>query len=118
MAKFNYRGIMINFALSDTDFDTLEEFKQWLVARNTAGNPLKVEYKLAEEIVITYTAEQQEAYNQLQHAQMYEGYTDIECIDEMKPETKVSYLYNNDINNTFGSIIDKLEERVHDLENS
>ena len=90
MAKFNNRGIMINFALSDTDFDTLEEFKQWLVARNTAGNPLKVEYKLATEIVIPYTTEQLEY---IANNRTLKGKNYIDCIDEIKPEKLVVEYY-------------------------
>lgn len=78
----------------------------------------ELQYELAEEIVTPYTTEQAEAYYKLKHFLTYEGYTLIECIDNMKPDIQVNYLYNNKVNNYYGNIIYELENRLHQLENS
>lgn len=94
----------------------LANWKSYLAEQYANGTPVTIEYELAEEIVIPYTEEQEEAYYQLQHLLMYEGYTSIECIDEIKPDIQVTYLYNNEINTTYGKKIDSLEERIRQLE--
>lgn len=67
-------------------------FKSYLAQQYANGTPVIVEYELAEEIVIPYTTEQEEAYYELQHLLMYEGYTQITCIDEIKPDIILNYL--------------------------
>lgn len=57
-----------------------------------------------------------EALYQIEHLLMYEEYTHIYIDDEVQAYLQLDYLYNNEINNTFGSIIDALEERIHVLE--
>ena len=47
---------------------SLENWKTWL-----SQNPITVEYELATEEIVPYTAEQQEAYNQLQKLKLYKG---------------------------------------------
>lgn len=98
---------------SDTNSEKLSKIKTWL-----SNNNVTLEYERATEVVIPYTTEQQEAYYQLQHTQMYENYTNIVCIDEIKPDIQAIYSYDNDINNYYGKLIDGLEERLHILENS
>lgn len=95
---------------------TSTNFKAYLQEQYANGTPVTVEYELAEEIVTPYTEEQKEAYYQLQHLLMYEGYTSIECIDEIKPDIQVEYSYNNEINTTYGKKIDTLEARIRQLE--
>ena len=91
-------------------FATMEDWRNFF-----NNNEVFLEYE-AEEIVIPYTEEQKEAYYQLQHLLMYEGYTTIECIDEIKPDIQVEYSYNNEINTTYGKKIDTLEARIRQLE--
>lgn len=50
------------------------EFKQWLAQQKEAGIPVIVEYELENEVIEPYTAEQQEAYNQINSLVSYEGY--------------------------------------------
>lgn len=106
----------IYFYLDGSKFNSLDTWKSYLAEQYANGTPVIVEYELAEEIVIPYTEEQEEAYYQLQHLLMYEGYTSIECIDEIKPDIQVTYSYNNEINTSYGKKIDSLEERIRQLE--
>lgn len=80
------------------------------------NNEVMLEYEPNEEIVIPYTTEQEEAYYELQHLLMYEGYTNIECIDEIKPDIQLTYWYNNELNNSYGERFDKVEDKINELE--
>lgn len=95
---------------------TLEEYKNKFAEWVEQGNPLTIEGNVITEEITPYTEEQKEAYYQLQHLLMYEGYTSIECIDEIKPDIQVEYSYNNEINTTYGKKIDTLEARIRQLE--
>lgn len=90
---------------------TEDTVKAWL-----SQNPLTIEYRLATETITPYTTEQEEAYYELQHLLMYEGYTKIECIDEIKPDIQLTYLYNNELNKSYGERFDKVEENINELE--
>ena len=105
-----------NLWILDKRFDALEDFKTYLAEQYAKGTPVTVEYALATETITPYTEEQKEAYYQLQHLLMYEGYTSIECIDEIKPDIQLTYLYNNELNKTYGKKIDTLEARIRQLE--
>lgn len=59
--------------ISDPRFSTIDEFKTYLQEQYSNGTPVIVEYKLAEEEIVPYTTEQQEAYNQLQKLKLYKG---------------------------------------------
>lgn len=102
--------------ISNEKANSVEEFKTYLAEQYANGTPIIAECELAEEIIIPYTEEQKEAYYQLQHLLMYEGYTSIECIEEIKPDMQVTYSYNNEINTTYGKKIDTLEARIRQLE--
>lgn len=95
---------------------TVEQWKSYLAEQYSNGTPVTIEYDLAEEIVIPYTPEQEEAYYELQHLLMYEGYTKIECIDEIKPDIQLTYLYNNELNKSYGERFDKVEDSINELE--
>ena len=121
LSIINYENsIRITDGCIDISFDfasmTIDTFKSILAEQYANGTPITLEYGLAEEIVTPYTTEQEEAYYQLQHLLMYEGYTKIECIDEIKPDIQVTYSYNNEINTSYGKKIDTLEERIRQLE--
>lgn len=96
------------------DIVTVNELKSYLAEQYANGTPVTVEYELAEETITPYTEEQKEAYYQLQHLLMYEGYTSIECIEDIKPDIQATYLYNNELNNYYGSRIDELETEIKD----
>lgn len=97
---------------------TLQQYKDKLAEWASAGVPLTFEDDYIEPIVTPYTTEQEEIYYQLQHLLMYKGYTLIECEDTMQPDIQAEYLYNNQINNYYGSRLDDIEARLHILENS
>ena len=59
--------------ISDPRFSTIDEFKTYLQEQYSNGTPVTVEYELAEEEIVPYTEEQQEAYNQLQKLKLYKG---------------------------------------------
>ena len=105
-----------NFNVKST-FATIGDWKTYLAEQYTNGTPLTIEYELAEEIVTPYTTEQKEAYYELQHLLMYEGYTSIECIDEIKPDIQLTYWYNNELNKSYGERFDKVEDSINELEN-
>ena len=73
LAKYNENGLMVNFSLTDTNFDTLEKFKTWLTSNNVL-----VRYVLATPTYnkITYEPllEQLEA---IYNAQGYDNQTNI-----------------------------------------
>lgn len=107
---------LLNIMLSDTTINTVESFKAWLVSKYNNGTPVTIEYELAEEIVIPYTEEQEEARYEMQHLLMYEGYTQITCIDEIKPDIQGTYYFNNELNNSYGERFDKVEDSINELE--
>ena len=65
-------GILITMT-PDTNIVNETQLKTWLATKHTNGTPVIVEYELAEEETVPYTAEQQEAYNQLQKLKLYKG---------------------------------------------
>lgn len=114
--KYTARVMDNILAIHYDDVSTVEEWKSYLAEQYANGTPVTIEYKLITETITPYTPEQEEAYYQLQHLLMYEGYTTIECIDEIKPDIQATYLYNNEINKSYGKKIDTLEERIRQLE--
>lgn len=70
----NYIRLRIN-----TDrASTIDELKKWL-----AENPVVVEYELAQEEIIPYTPEQQNAFYQLQNIVLYDGINHISTDNEL-----------------------------------
>lgn len=100
----------------NAEITTLEQWKAYLAEQYSNGTPVTIEYELAEEIVIPYTPEQEQAYYELQHLLMYEGYTNITCIDEIKPDIQLTYWYNNELNKSYGERFDKVEDSINELE--
>lgn len=62
---------------------TLDEFKDWLDKCENAGRPVILEYELAEEEIIPYTPEQQNAFYQLQNIILYDGINHISTDNEL-----------------------------------
>ena len=106
----------IYFSQPSLDIDTVQKFKDWLAQKKEAGTPVIVEYELAEEQIIPYTKAQEQAYYELQHLLLYEGYTNITCIDEIKPDIQLTYYINNELNKTYAKRCDEIEKRVRTLE--
>lgn len=65
-------GILITMT-PDTNIVNETQLKTWLATQYANGTPVIVEYELAEPETVPYTAEQQEAYNQLQKLKLYKG---------------------------------------------
>ena len=107
-----------NITIYDENYGTssITDWNNYLATKYSNGTPVIIEYELAEETITPYTTEQQEAYYKLKHFLTYEGYTLIECIDNIKPDIQANYLYNNKVNNYYGNIIYELENRLHQLE--
>ena len=78
---------------------TLDEFKDWLDECENAGTPMKVEYELATEEIISYTQEQQEIYSQLQNLELFRGCNHITVESNVKPTIKLSY-YDGELDMT------------------
>lgn len=108
------RGNTLTVTLNNVT--TIQEAKAYLKSQYENGTPVIVEYELAKEIVTPLTKEQEEAHYELQHLLMYEGYTKIECIDEIKPDIQLTYWYNNELNKSYGERFDKVEENINELE--
>lgn len=68
-------------------------FQTWL-----SQNPITVEYELAEPEIVPYTAEQQEAYNQLNDYELFDGVNYITMISTIPGTLSLAYYDKNNIN--------------------
>lgn len=75
-----------------TNISTLAKWKKWLSDQYANGTPVILEYELSEEEIVPYTAEQQEAWNEMQDIYLYEGKNYINFIGTLKPELELEYL--------------------------
>lgn len=73
------------------DFLTVEEWKAFLAEQYQRGTPVTLESLLATEITISYTAEQQIAYNNLKNLYSYKGTTHISSSNAPSPVFEVQY---------------------------
>lgn len=78
-----YTGIIS----TDTKDERVAKFKAWL-----SNNPTTVEYELVEEEIVPYTAEQQEAWNQIQNIYLFEGKNYFNNINKLKSDLELEYL--------------------------
>lgn len=108
--------VYFQFVLDEIGVTDVTKISDYLKSQYENGTPVIVEYELAKEIVTPLTKEQEEAHYELQHLLMYEGYTKIECIDEIKPDIQLTYWYNNELNKSYGERFDKVEENINELE--
>lgn len=76
------------------DLNTVSELKTFLAKCNTEGNPVIIEYELAQEEKENYTTAQKEWYNNFE---IYRKNTQITTNAEVKP----SYSFTYDINDTY-----------------
>lgn len=89
--------------------DTIENFTTWL-----SNNNVIVYYVLANSVEEEITDKDTIYY--LEHFPIYKEYTNIECINEVKPDMHIDYLYDNEVNNYWGAELDSLAEKLHNLE--
>lgn len=66
--------------------NAINSFKTWL-----SNNNVTVEYELAEEVIETYTEEQQTAGEQIKALKTYKPVTHISSLDETKANLKIQY---------------------------
>ncbi len=92
--------------IKDSKFTSATSFITWAKARYEEGTPLKIEYELAEEIITPLTAEQQ---NVIDNIELFEGYNQINSLDEFDFEMKIIYTpqFTEDIRKAFRTGITK-----------
>lgn len=81
---------MIIFNVPSTMASTVDEWKTYL-----SNNPLTLEFNLAEEEIIPYTAEQKQAYDLIKKLYTFKGTTHVFFEDEVSP--KADLIYRKDI---------------------
>jgi hypothetical protein len=89
-----YTGIVS----TDTRDERIAKFKNWLATQYANGTPVIVEYELAEPETVPYTAEQQEAYNQLNDYELFDGVNYITMISTIPGTLSLAYYDKNNIN--------------------
>lgn len=62
-----------------------------LLRKKLAESPILIEYELAEEEIVPYTTEQQEAWNKIESMKLYDGVNHIESTSEI--DIKYNYIY-------------------------
>ncbi len=76
-----------------TEKGSLADFKTWLATKHTNGTPVILEYELAEEEIVPYTEEQQEAREKLRHFKGLNGENNITAQGTMTSTLDLT-LYN------------------------
>lgn len=84
LSHLNDRGLMFNFALDDTSFDTLEKFTTWLSTHNT-----EVNYPLTTSVI--------EELGEVTIPSTYKGITYIDTTDELEPNMSIEYVRDTQI---------------------
>lgn len=59
------------------EFPTVNDLKLYIAEQYANGTPLIIEYELAEEEIVTYTKEQQKAWNKIKQLKTYKNITNI-----------------------------------------
>lgn len=91
LQKYNVIAVITNkriyLCVQRSSFSTSPStLKTWL-----QSNPITVEYELAEEEITPYTTEQQNAYNQLQNLNLYEGINNFSFESGLYPISTLTY---------------------------
>ena len=76
----------------------VNSFKSWLAEQYANGTPVIIEYELAEEEIVPYTTAQQEAYNQLNDYELFDGVNYITMISTIPGTLSLAYYDKNNIN--------------------
>ena len=103
-----YRLIM--FQILKTRLTSIDEagFKAYLSEQYSNGTPVIVEYELAEEEIVPYTEEQQEAWNKIENMILFKGTNHISCTGKLK----IKYYTNEEMNEIYA-----YKEELHEHEN-
>ena len=93
------------FILSPTAI--VNDFKAWLAEQYTNGTPVKVQYKLAEEVIDPYTEEQQAVWEQIKALRTYKPVTHISSTDEVPATVDITYVRDLEtvINNISSAVV-------------
>lgn len=99
------KRIFISTNTEETEISSVEELKTWL-----SQNPITAEYELAEEEIVLYTEEQQEAWNNIKKLTSYKNITHIYSTNEVSPYFDITYqkIERIEINNDRMSVIPKI----------
>lgn len=102
--KVSCRANTLTFTLDNVT--TIEEAKAYFKKQYESGTPVIVEYELAEEAITPLTAEQQ---NIIDNIELFEGYNQINSLDESDFEMKIIYTpqFTEDIRKAFRTGITK-----------
>lgn len=77
--------------IKDMSIDDIDKMKTYLSEQYSNGTPVIVEYELAEEEIVPYTEEQQEAWDKIENMKLYDGINYIESTAEL--DIKYNYIY-------------------------
>ena len=101
-------SIRLNFNPQKT-FETVEEFKDWLVEQKNAGTPVRIYYYLETPTKLPCTPEQVEVLNQLEQFSLSKGINHIYSDDELSPKFKLKYYQDMNI------LLDKINKNIADV---
>lgn len=107
----NVNGLYISFG-KDSDINSVSLLRTFLKAKYDAGTPVIVEYELAEEEIVPYTEEQQEAREKIKNMILYKGTNHISCTGKLK----IKYYTNEEMNEIYAKA--DIIQRVKNLEDS
>lgn len=91
MGNGHIAGSSTYIRLKDDRFSTLSEFKSWVAEQYANGAPIKIQYKLENEVIDPYTPEQQIAWEQIKALRTYKPVTHINSEDETPANLKIQY---------------------------
>ena len=79
------------FAIRNKDYSTKIQYINWFKTQYNANTPIKIQYKLATEVIDPYTEEQKTAWGEIKKARTYKNVTHISSEDETPAELKIQY---------------------------
>ena len=90
-------------------FNTLEEFKNWLLEQKNAGTPVRIYYYLETPTKLPCTPEQVAVLNQLEQFSLSKGINHIFSDDELSPRFQLKYYQDMNI------LLDKINKNIADV---
>ena len=101
-------SIRFNFNPLKT-FNSVEEFKNWLVEQKNGGTPVRIYYYLETPTKLQCTEEQTAVLNQLWQFSLDKGINHIFSDDELSPKFKLKYYQDMNI------LLDKINKNIADV---
>lgn len=102
------KSIRFNFNPLKT-FNSVEEFKNWLVEQKNGGIPVRIYYYLETPTKLPCTAEQITVLNQLEQFSLDKGINHIYSDDELSPKFQLKYYQDINI------LLDKINKNIADV---